>query len=171
MSPSSWLVCSSSFITKGKTLFTLTAIKLTLTGRCLQHYMYDSDGKKVSRAESWRYESSVYVKQQANPRFHNHVRTASDIGAGASTPLSSTPLLRNKNMLEVDVVKTSLQTDHGRHRQRHNTYHGTAPAPPTPTPSIVETPSHYRQPLDCIRPGNQTCPTFTNTDNKIILFR
>ena len=123
--------------------------------------LYDSEGKKVSRAESWRYEGSMYIKPQPNPRFYNNVESS-----GGQSSVSSTPLMmrntRDKSRLmeSVDVVRTSLQSDsqHSRHHQRHNSYHGSPPpvssSSSSPShPTTVETPSHYKQPLDCIRPG------------------
>jgi len=112
---------------------------------------HSSDTKKVSRAQSWRYESSLYVNPTNRPEAGiinqpvyippppppDFIQSSSSSRPEAPNSTSSSPLLRPKfnSMREVDIVRSSLPTHQD--RQRQNNYHGTPPA--------------YRDPVDSIR--------------------
>jgi len=96
-------------------VFTVAILKTRL-------YKPSCDMKKVSRAQSWRYESSLYVnpsnRTQAPyvppPPFLGYVQNSS----------------RQDSVKEVDIVRSTMDT------YKENTYPGTPPA--------------YREPVDCI---------------------
>jgi len=101
-----------------------------------------SDSKKVSRAESWRYEASMYVNPPSRhqpvfvppPPFPDFTLPSTSSRPEAPDSVSSSPLLRPKynSLAEVDLVRTSLPPIQ-QERQRQNT------------------PPAYREPVDCIQ--------------------
>eukprot|EP00092_Neocalanus_flemingeri_P007441 GFUD01008037.1.p1 GENE.GFUD01008037.1~~GFUD01008037.1.p1 ORF type:complete len:316 (+),score=109.36 GFUD01008037.1:294-1241(+) len=101
----------------------------------------NSDAKKVSRAESWRYEASLYVNPSNRPQpvyvppppFPDCIQSSTSSRHRAPNSLSSSPLLRLKynSMRQMDILRTQQK------RQRQNTYHGTPPAYREPVDSIV----------------------------------
>eukprot|EP00092_Neocalanus_flemingeri_P003098 GFUD01003310.1.p1 GENE.GFUD01003310.1~~GFUD01003310.1.p1 ORF type:complete len:310 (+),score=91.03 GFUD01003310.1:50-979(+) len=120
------------------TLCVVLIIVLTMLGVIARlRARNDPENKKVSRAESWRYESSIYVKPPAGqkPVYVPPPLPPSVIDSGPPTwsrppnSLSSSPLLRTKynsslpGLMGVDIVRTSLPTHQERRRQ--DTYQGT----------------------------------------------
>jgi len=98
----------------------------------------DPENKKVSRAESWRYESSIYVKPPisqkpvyVSPPLPPPSLTDAGPPSWSRPPnsLTSSPLLRTKYISTLpglrggDIVRTSLPTQ--MERQRKNTFHVT----------------------------------------------
>jgi len=107
----------------------------------------DKTNKQVSRAESWRYESSIYIKpptahqtaqciqnkQIVHPSPHLPFTTPR---SAAPSSLTNSPLMRHKqNQMAtagfrgVDIVRTHMtrpqpQDDISYHRVRNDTYHG-----------------------------------------------
>lgn len=108
------------------------------------------DTKKVSRAESWRYEASMYInppnRQQPvfipPPPFPDFLQNSSSLRTPDSS--NSTPLMRPKNshMREVDLVRASLPVN-SLQQQGANT------------------PPAYREPRDSLagRVHEYRCPT------------
>ena len=117
----------------------------------------NGDAKKVSRAQSWRYEASLYVNPPSQlhhqrpvlvhpPPFPDFILPSTSSRYSFSSlhsqsydgrdespdSVTSSPMLRTKNncMAEVDLVRTSLPAQ--RERQR------------------MDTPPAYREPVDSL---------------------
>jgi len=169
------LVLGAVTATLVSTLIIVLAIGLVLYKRLgISKPNKEEDVKKVSRAESWRYEGSVYIK----PSDRKHVLSSSShvsnvpSGNGFVHPPPvpdfvrredeeeshprvrsnsvSTPLIRKNKILEVDVIRSSLQPRGT--RQRHITYHGVSPPIPPPNQCVSGPPPGTSPPLP---PTNQ----------------
>jgi len=103
----------------------------------------NGDAKKVSRAQSWRYEASLYVNPPSQlhhqqpvlvqpPPFPDFILPSTSSRNEPPDSVTSSPMLRTKNncMAEVDLVRTSLPVQ--RDRQR------------------MDTPPAYREPVDSL---------------------
>jgi len=103
----------------------------------------NGDNKKVSRAQSWRYEASLYVnpppqRQQQQPvlvpppPFPDFILPSTSSRRETLDSATSSPVMRAKNnyMAEVDLVRTSLPVQHQRQR--------------------MDTPPAYREPVDSL---------------------
>eukprot|EP00090_Calanus_glacialis_P008927 TRINITY_DN17243_c0_g1_i1.p1 TRINITY_DN17243_c0_g1~~TRINITY_DN17243_c0_g1_i1.p1 ORF type:complete len:299 (-),score=87.12 TRINITY_DN17243_c0_g1_i1:114-1010(-) len=108
----------------------------------------NSESKKVSRAESWRYEASMYVNPPNRPQpvfvppppFPDFIQPSTSSRQRTPDSVSSSPLLRPKynSLREVDLVRTSLPIQQERQRQN------TPPAYREPVDSIVPKQMHQR---------------------------
>lgn len=106
------------------------------------------ESKKVSRAESWRYEASMYVNPPNRPQpvfvppppFLDFIQPSTSSRQRTPDSVSSSPLLRPKynSLREVDLVRTSLPIQQERQRQN------TPPAYREPVDSIVPKQMHQR---------------------------
>jgi len=103
----------------------------------------NGDAKKVSRAQSWRYEASLYVNPPSQrphqqpvlvhpPPFPDFILPSTSSRNESPDSVTSSPMLRTKNnyMAEVDLVRTSLPVQ--REWQR------------------MDTPPAYREPVDSL---------------------
>merc|ERR1719300_441676 len=98
-------------------------IAIIITVRLKSERCSSENNKKVSRAESWRYESSIYIKPPGNQVQANLLTNSQILSpqqqnvlnrsvAAAPSSLTNSPLMRPKNGMPgfrgVDVIRTTM---------------------------------------------------------------